>query len=155
MQRVLGAAVLLLGGLGCGDETPSQPCPTGPDFNVSVTSVTGRLPASTQVEVTFGGGSRELYSPLVQAEPSVLFCDAYSAGSGGAGGAGGDEGGASSADNNAPHHIQRIDCSLWTHGPASVSVQASSWQETRELKLEDEECHLDEEIVLGETKTEP
>lgn len=151
MKRALGAAVLLLGGLGCGDDRAPQPCPKVPDFGVSVTSVTGTLPINTKVEVTFGGGLRETYSPFIKRQPTVLFCDPFPDGSGGEGGAAGGAGGA------PPNfgEIQRIDCNLWTHGPATVLIEALSWHETRDLKLEGDECHLDEAIVLGKPVTEP
>jgi hypothetical protein len=158
MKRKTGAALLFISAFGCGEESPPQSCPSGPDFGVTVTSVAGSLPRSTLVEVTFGGGSHESYSPQTTSSPSVLFCKvlhAEGADEGGAGGGGafGSDAGLGAAGGHSS--IARIDCDLWTRGPATIMVKAFAWQVTRDLKRENDVCYAKEAIVLGAPPSKP
>jgi hypothetical protein len=162
MVRNLIALVVAIAALGCDDEGGAQGCEGQADFVVTLTAHFGPLPTHTLVEVTFGGGSKESYSPGFPNDHEVLFCEINSAPSGGMGGAAhtgaggvgdamdGGAGGTSGANLDRP--IRRIVCEIWSGGPATISIRANGLLATRDLEPDSEICSRSESVVLGDPK---
>jgi len=163
MVRNLIALVVAIAALGCDDEGGAQPCEGQADFVVTLSAYLGPLPKHTLVEVTFGGGSKESYSPSLPSDHEVLFCETNSEPTGGMGGAthtgagawaaGGDAmdagaGGTGGARSERP--IRHITCEIWSGGPATISIRANGLLATRDLEPDSEICSRSESIVLGE-----
>lgn len=164
MWRTLTALVVTIAALGCVDEGNPPPCEGQADFVVTLRAHAGELPTHTLIEVTFGGGNKESYSPGFPSEPEVLFCETRSDPAGAAGGAshtmagapwaiGGSadsEGGAGGTSaGHATTAIRSIVCEVWSGGPATILVRANGLVTTQDLEPDPELCSLNESIVLG------
>jgi hypothetical protein len=139
MKRFPSVAVLSvlasIGLLGCGSE-PKEECTARAAFQLSVRAHSGHLPPDTKLTVKYGGGE-ETYSlaDLTHDEEAVL-CDAE---------------GADAGDGGT---VSRLVCALWTQGVASVTIEASGYDDVeRTLEAEAEnDCirTVPVELVLGD-----
>jgi hypothetical protein len=173
-ETFLGRIVLLgttaLASLACSTDKDKLPCPAPtPAFHLQITAGGEALPANTRVAVAYGGNLKESYvlaqdsqnvdvccrpsDPIVGDLPSVrcaisqpLVLDD-----------GGDEAkhdGGDAATGAAP--VTGILCSLWTNGPATVTVNATGYvtiDQTLNSRLQqDSQCGVetvDSRLVLG------
>jgi hypothetical protein len=142
--------------MSCEDDS-AQPadCPSGPDFEVLISALDAPLPADTVVTVTYGGGVMEEYRIPDHGKHHVLFCmpsdrEGNPVETGGNGGQGPLEGGASGRGGFPGSGFEALSCSLWTDGPASLSVETSRYPtQTQELRAKEGKCTVSSEIELG------
>ncbi|HYO93564.1 MAG TPA: hypothetical protein VER33_03585 [Polyangiaceae bacterium] len=129
----LVAATLLIAACGP-DARPSVLCTNEPQFVVEIRSSVGALPPDTHITVLYGSGT-ESYDLAEPSEGEVLFCVGDAGASGEAG-----------APGESPSRLQ---CTLWTEGPASLHVKADGFgEERRDLRLDNQLCTVTAEVVL-------
>lgn len=129
----LVAATLVIAACGP-DARPSVLCTNEPQFVVDIRSSVGALPPDTHITVLYGSGM-ESYDLREPSAGEVLFCLEDSGASGDGGGPG-----------ESPSRLQ---CTLWTEGPASLLVEAVGFaDERRDLRLDEQLCTVTAEVVL-------
>lgn len=146
----------------CGPDARPPDCSNEPDFILEITAEDGPLPADTEVVVEYGGGSEESYLLDAEPEPRIMFCMPHvpgpadpaqksNAGAGGQAAGGGGDGG---ADGEPAAPATRLECELWTQGPAIVEITGGDYALLHEdLKLARDECTLAVDLAL--THDEP
>lgn len=158
MRRALFLALLFSS---CKDD-PTQPaiC-SGPDFDVLITTGEGPLPADTVVSVEYGGGDPEQYSypDDPAAMHRALFCAPSDRegnplpavdGQGGRGAAELGDGLGGAGGEGPSGEIEAWRCTLWTYGPATVSVESEMYPSVEKpLTAKKGQCTVKAEIVIG------
>jgi hypothetical protein len=137
---VVGALVLLAG---CGPDRRRDQCVAAhPNFVVLITAPTGKaLPADLTVTLHYGGSSTEEYRLNQSGTQQVLFCRTAAL----------DGGVITVADGAAPSSADALRCELWTGGPATLDIAATSLAPTtQDLTPLASSCPLDVTIPLSE-----
>jgi hypothetical protein len=128
----------------------------------------GPIPDDVRILVRFGSGEEEFAAEAPNDKPTVVFCtihwmgDAAPNASPEVGGGGLDASDEDVVRVGEPNmeaglrdgqlQIEKVVCDLWTHGAATVTVQASGYPKVeRELSADRDECGIvqkEEQITL-------